>query len=56
VTFAGQGGKTKVTARMLFESAALRNKVAAEHHAVEGLHQTLERLAEQVNKLQDLTV
>jgi len=56
VTFAEHAGKTKVTARMLFESAALRNKVAAEHHAVEGLHQTLERLAEQVNKLQDLTV
>jgi uncharacterized protein YndB with AHSA1/START domain len=48
VTFAEQGGKTEVTARMLFESVTLRNKVAIEHHAVEGLHQTLERLGEQL--------
>jgi uncharacterized protein YndB with AHSA1/START domain len=48
VTFAERDGKTEVTARMLFESATLRNKVATEHHAVEGLHQTLERLAEQL--------
>ena len=48
VTFADQGGKTKVTARLLFESATLRNKVAAEHHAEEGLQQTLERLGEQL--------
>jgi uncharacterized protein YndB with AHSA1/START domain len=51
VTFAEQEGKTKVTARMLFESATLRNKVATEHHAVEGLHQTLERLAEQLIRM-----
>jgi uncharacterized protein YndB with AHSA1/START domain len=51
VTFAGQGGKTKVTARMLFESATLRNKVATEHHAVEGLHQTLARLGEQLTRM-----
>jgi uncharacterized protein YndB with AHSA1/START domain len=50
VTFAEQGGKTQVTARMLFESAKLRNRVAAEHHAVEGLHQMLERLAEQITQ------
>jgi uncharacterized protein YndB with AHSA1/START domain len=48
VTFVEQAGKTKVTARMLFESATLRNKVATEHHAVEGLQQTLERLGEQL--------
>jgi uncharacterized protein YndB with AHSA1/START domain len=46
VTFAEQGGKTKVTARMLFESATLRDQVAIEHGAVEGLIQTLERLGE----------
>jgi uncharacterized protein YndB with AHSA1/START domain len=51
VTFAEHAGKTKVTARMLFESAALRNKVAVEHGAVEGLHQTLERLAEQLTRI-----
>jgi uncharacterized protein YndB with AHSA1/START domain len=48
VTFAEHDGKTEVTARMLFESAKLRNWVATEHGAVEGLHQTLERLGEQL--------
>ncbi len=48
VTFAEQAGKTKVTARMLFESAALRDKVAVEHGAIEGLIQTLERLGEEL--------
>jgi hypothetical protein len=42
-TFAEEGGKTRVNVRMLFESAALRDKVAKEFGAVEGLHQTLER-------------
>jgi uncharacterized protein YndB with AHSA1/START domain len=51
VTFTEHAGKTEVTARMLFESAKLRNWVAAEHGAVEGLHQTLERLAEQLIKM-----
>ena len=50
VTFTEHAGKTEVTARLLFESAALRNKVAAEHHAVEGLQQTLERLGEQLRQ------
>jgi len=31
---------------MLFDSAAQRDKVAKEFGAVEGLHQTLERLGE----------
>jgi uncharacterized protein YndB with AHSA1/START domain len=44
VTFAEQGVKTKVTVRMLFESATQRDKVAKEIGAVEGLNQTLERL------------
>src|SRR5580698_3189652 len=51
VTFAEDAGKTKVTVRNLFESAALRNKVAVEHGAVEGLHQTLERFGEQLIQL-----
>ena len=33
VTFTEQGGQTTVTARLLFESATLRNRVATEHHA-----------------------
>ena len=53
VTFAEQVGKTKVTARMVFETAALRNKVAAEFHAVEGLNQTLDRLGEELTRVPD---
>lgn len=49
-TFADEGGKTRVNVRMLFESAALRNKVAEEYGAVEGLGQTLDRLGEQLAK------
>jgi uncharacterized protein YndB with AHSA1/START domain len=41
-------GKTKVTAHLLFDSATLRDNVAAEDGAVEGLDQTLERFAEQL--------
>src|SRR5579863_6094272 len=45
-TFLPLGTKTLVSVRMVFESAELRNKVAKEHGAVEGLNQTLERLGE----------
>ena len=51
VTFTEQGAKTRVTVRMLFGSAELRDKVAKEFGAVEGLQQTLERLAEQLVKM-----
>ena len=51
VTFAEQGGKTRVTARMLFASAMLRHKAAKEFGAVEGLSETLERLAEHLAKM-----
>src|SRR6266545_4009257 len=44
VDFIEQGNKTEVSVRMLFESAELRNKVAEEFGAVEGLQQTLKRL------------
>jgi uncharacterized protein YndB with AHSA1/START domain len=46
VTFADDGDKTRLTARMQFESAALRDKVIEEFGAVEGLKQTLGRLAD----------
>ena len=49
-TFAEQGDETTLTARMLFESAAQRDKVAKEFGAVEGLNQTLDRLEEQLAK------
>jgi uncharacterized protein YndB with AHSA1/START domain len=43
-TFEEQDGKTTVTVRMLFETAELREHVAREYGAVEGLEQTLSRL------------
>jgi uncharacterized protein YndB with AHSA1/START domain len=46
VTFAERGGKTELSVRMVFESAAERDRVAREYGAVEGLHQTLKRLSE----------
>jgi uncharacterized protein YndB with AHSA1/START domain len=50
VTFEEQGAKTKVTARMLFESATLRDNVVKQFGAVEGLNQTLERLGERLSE------
>jgi uncharacterized protein YndB with AHSA1/START domain len=44
VTFAEQGGKTTLTMRSVFSSTAQRDKTIA-FGAVEGGHQTLERLA-----------
>jgi uncharacterized protein YndB with AHSA1/START domain len=49
-TFAEEDGKTKLTVQLLFESAQERDKVAKEFGAVEGLHQTLDRLGEQLAK------
>jgi uncharacterized protein YndB with AHSA1/START domain len=50
VHFNDLGDKTEVHVRMIFESAQLRNKVADEFGAVEGLNQTLGRLGEQLAK------
>lgn len=44
VTFAEHDGRTLLSVQMLFESAALRESVARQYGAVEGLRQTLERL------------
>jgi uncharacterized protein YndB with AHSA1/START domain len=49
-TFDDEGGRTKLTVRMLFETAALRDKTARQFGAVEGLNQTLGRLGEQLAK------
>jgi uncharacterized protein YndB with AHSA1/START domain len=46
VTFVEQGGKTQLTLRMVFETAADRDRVAEKYGAVEGGKQTLERLGE----------
>lgn len=48
VTFADEGGKTRIHMRMVFESAAERDKVVEKFGAVEGMHQTLERLGERL--------
>ena len=53
VTFADDGGKTKLTAQMLFESAALRDQTVKTFGAVEGLKQTLGRLAEHVTHMKE---
>jgi uncharacterized protein YndB with AHSA1/START domain len=45
VTFEDVGGKTRLTMRALFPSAAERDRVAREYGAVEGANQHLERLA-----------
>jgi uncharacterized protein YndB with AHSA1/START domain len=46
-----EGGKTKVTARMIFPTAADRNHVVKEYNAIEGGKQTLGRLAEYLTKM-----
>lgn len=44
VTFDEEGGKTRLTLRMQFQSAAERDRVVREYGALEGAHQTLARL------------
>jgi uncharacterized protein YndB with AHSA1/START domain len=52
-TFESQDdGKTKVTGRLLFPSAATRDHVVREFGAIEGGRQTLERLGEQLAAMQ----
>jgi uncharacterized protein YndB with AHSA1/START domain len=48
VTFTAEGQQTRLTMQMLFATAELRDKVAREFGAVEGLHQTLGRLGEEL--------
>jgi uncharacterized protein YndB with AHSA1/START domain len=50
-TFTEQGAYTSVTVQMVFETAELRDRVAKEYGAVEGLQQTLARLDEEVAKM-----
>jgi uncharacterized protein YndB with AHSA1/START domain len=51
-TFEAEGDQTRVTIRMVFDSAEARGFVAKEHGAIEGGKQTLRRLGEY---LRDLT-
>jgi uncharacterized protein YndB with AHSA1/START domain len=48
VDFAEQDGKTKLTMRSVFLSAAERDRVVKEYGAIEGAKQTLDRLEEQL--------
>src|SRR5687767_3970994 len=48
VTFVDLGEKTEVQMRSVFETAAIRKMVAEEYGAVEGMHETMERLGEQL--------
>ncbi len=45
-TFKAQGDKTEMCMHMVFETAALSEKAAREHRAVEGLQQTMARLVD----------
>ena len=51
ITFTEEGGKTRVTMRTLFVSAAERDRVIKEYGAIEGGNQTLDRLGEYLAKL-----
>jgi uncharacterized protein YndB with AHSA1/START domain len=46
ITFDDEGGKTRLTMQTLFETAAERDKVVREYHAIEGGNQTLDRFGE----------
>ncbi|HYM30613.1 MAG TPA: SRPBCC family protein [Candidatus Cybelea sp.] len=50
VTFEDVGGKTRLTMRAVFPTAAERDRVAKEYGAVEGSKQTLARLAAHLAK------
>ena len=54
VTFEDEGGKTRLTMRMVFQSGEVRDAVVKKHNAVEGANQTLDRFGEQLNKMQEL--
>jgi len=51
VTFEDQGGKTRLTWRMVFPSVAERDRVVREYGAEEGLKQTVGRLAEHLARV-----
>jgi uncharacterized protein YndB with AHSA1/START domain len=51
VTFAAQGGKTLVTMRLLFATAAARDFVVREFKAIEGGNQTLDHLEQYLKSM-----
>jgi len=46
VTFMAEGAQTRVTARLTFPSAAVREQTVQKYDAAEGLKQTLGRLGD----------
>ncbi|MFZ0820220.1 MAG: SRPBCC family protein [Candidatus Acidiferrales bacterium] len=50
INFIASGGKTEVTMRMLFPSAEARENVAKKYGAIDGINQTLDRLAQHLAK------
>jgi len=55
VTFEEHGKMTRVMMHMVFESTTLRDKTVKEFGALEGLHQTLGRLAKELQKMPEKT-
>lgn len=51
VTLAAQGNKTHLTLRMIFSTAAERDKTVKDYGAIEGGNQTMARLAEYLAKM-----
>ena len=49
ITFEEQGTKTKITMRMVFETAELRDQIVKAHKAAEGLEQNMDRLVKHIN-------
>jgi uncharacterized protein YndB with AHSA1/START domain len=54
VTFAEEGMKTRLSMRMLFPTAGERDAVVQKYNAVEGANQHLDRLGEQLEKMQTM--
>jgi uncharacterized protein YndB with AHSA1/START domain len=53
VTFEEENGKTKLTMRMLFDTAAERNRTVEVFNAVDGQNQTFSRLKEYIERNKD---
>jgi uncharacterized protein YndB with AHSA1/START domain len=55
ITFEEQGAKTKLTMRMVFESAELRDQIVKAHKAAEGLEQNMDRLVKHIGHVSATT-
>ncbi len=53
VTFEDANGKTKLTMRSLFKTAAERRRVVEEYGAIEGGNQTINKLSDYVEKMKE---